>query len=379
MTVQARAVSLPLQQPTRISTRVLTHREYVVVSLRRQDDEQVGFGYTYTGTSGGSIVAEFVNSILAGVLADRDADDIVGAWEAMFQETLLIGRRGAALRAMSAVDIALWDLAAKRAGLPLAVMLGGAVRQVAAYASGGYYQARAGDAAEAVTREIAFNRSMGFADHKIKVGGLSVAEDTRRVAAAIEAIEGTGRLALDANNAYSSVAEACRAAVAFEQAAGDTGLWWFEEPLSMEDVRGMALVRQRIETPVASGEIAQTRHEFRTLLEQEAVDILQPDAGVIGGITEYMRVVRTAETFGVSVAPHWHANIHVHLAAASTGCLTVEHFALEKDIYNFESIVTPASRLVPADGMVTVPPRTGIGVEFDERAVSAHELGSNPS
>ena len=374
VTLSARAVSIPLKQPTRISTRVLDKRHYVIVTAQREDSDKVGVGYIYAGTSGGPTVASFVNNHLAEVVRNQEADDIVGIWEAMFQETLLLGRRGVALRAISAVDIALWDLAAKKVGLPLAVMLGGSVRKVPAYASGGYYQPEAGDWNEAVRREIAFNRSLGFSDHKIKVGGLSLREDAARVQVAIEAMDGHGRLALDANNAYKNVADACRAADAFERVAGDDGLWWLEEPLSTEDIRGLGQVRQRIKTPVATGEISQSRHEFRAFIENYAADILQPDVGVLGGVTEYLRVLRTAESFGVSVAPHWHANVHVHLAAVSTTCLAVEHFALEKDIYNFERIVTPESRLKTADGMLMMSDLPGIGVVFDEDEINALEI-----
>lgn len=371
--LKARAVRIPIDRPTRISTRTLDAREFVLVSAEAQDKELVGVGFTYAGTSGGWIIAELINTVLADVVAERGSIDIVGTWEAMFQETLLMGRRGAVVRAMSAVDIALWDLAAKRAELPLAVLLGGSVRDIPAYASGGYYRQEPAGWANAVAREITLNREQGFTDHKIKVGGLSIEEDVKRVEAAIDAIAGTGRLALDANNAYGSPSEAQRAANAFERAAGNDGLWWFEEPLSMEDVRGLARVRDRISTPVATGEIAQTRHEFRALIEAEAADILQPDAGVLGGVTEYMRVAHAAETFGVSVAPHWHANLHVHLAAATT-CRTVEYFSLGKDIYNFEKLVTPESRLRVVNGMAKVPDRLGLGLQFDEDIVRAHEL-----
>ncbi len=367
LTLGVQTVRIPVARPTRISTRVLGSRDFVIVTVER--DGMVGTGYTYAGTTGGSVVALLVSDVLAPVVHAADPDDVVGIWESMFQESLLIGRRGVALRAMSAVDMALWDLTAVRADLPLAVLLGGSLAPIPAYASGGYYRPDDGDWADAVAREIEGNRASGFTDHKIKVGGLSVADDARRVGAAVAAMEGVGRLALDANNAYASVADAARAAAAFERAAGDTGLWWFEEPLSTEDIRGHARLRDRIDTPIATGEIAQTRHEFRTIIESGAADIIQPDAGVVGGITEYMRVVRTAETFGVQVAPHWHANVHVHLAAASTTCLTVEHFELGKDIYNFERVITPETRLQFADGLLQIPARPGIGIEFDADAL----------
>ncbi|MCW2811466.1 MAG: mandelate racemase/muconate lactonizing enzyme family protein [Friedmanniella sp.] len=138
--IRTHALRVPVKQPTRMATRVLDKRDYVVVTATCAGSAEEGIGYIYAGTAGGSVVAEAVDALLAPALVGRDADDIVGAWDAMYQETLLHGRRGAVLRAISAVDIALWDLAAKRAGLPLARMLGGGLDPVPAYASGGYYK-----------------------------------------------------------------------------------------------------------------------------------------------------------------------------------------------------------------------------------------------
>jgi L-alanine-DL-glutamate epimerase-like enolase superfamily enzyme len=180
---------------------------------------------------------------------------------------------------------------------------------------------------------------------------------------------GGGRLALDANNAYRTVKETLRAMRMFQDAAGPTELWWIEEPLAPDDIAGHAELARRLETPVATGEIAQTRWEFRELIERQAADILQPDAGVLGGVSEWMRTARTAESFGIPVAPHWHANLHVHLAAAAPNCVAVEHFALEKDIYNFETLVTPETRVQVRDGQLIVPGRPGLGIEFDPAQV----------
>jgi L-alanine-DL-glutamate epimerase-like enolase superfamily enzyme len=366
--VQARWVTLPVDRPTRMSTRNLDRRDYLLVEI--EADGAIGVGYSYAGTRGGGLLSVAVRDLLADVLIGANEDDIVGLWDRMYKESLLVGRRGAVLRAISAVDIALWDLQGVRRGVPLAVLLGGEVKPLPAYASGGYYRPDEGAWTDALEREIEFNRSLGFEDHKIKVGGLSVPDDAERVAAAIEAIDGRGRLALDANNAYSSVAEALAATRAFEQAAGSSGLWWMEEPLSPDDIAGHARLAQELETTVATGEIHQTRWEFRDLITSGAADLLQPDVGVLGGVTEWMRVARAAETFGLPVAPHWHANVHAHLAAATPNCLTVEHFAMEKDIYNFERLLTPESRLAVGDGCVQLSDRPGTGVEFDPDVVA---------
>jgi len=373
----AKAVAIPLKRKTRMSTRALTERQFLLVWLS-DDDGVSGMGYSYAGTLGGQLLADTVRDVLSAVVLGSDADDIPGLWRRMYQESILIGRRGAVLRAMSAVDIALWDLRARRCGVSLARLLGGSTaRPLPAYASGGYYRADDASPSEAVGTEIAAARGLGFTDHKIKVGGLTVAEDAERVAAAVEAIGGRGRLALDANNAYPTVAEALRAARAFERAAGDAGLWWFEEPLSPDNVAGHAELAATLETPVASGEIHQTRWDFAALIERRAVDVLQPDVGVAGGVTEFLRIAHAAEMFDIPIAPHWHANLHGQLAAALPGTLTIEYFALADDIYNFEALVTEDTRLRVQDGQILLSDRPGIGVELDHDAVARYQLDAH--
>lgn len=370
--VQSGSYAIPLDRVTRISTRNVSERHFVVVSVE-DPDGRVGWGYCYAGTVAGPQVAGFINEIFAPELVRLGDLNPVTAWAKLYQEVLLVGRRGLAIRALSALDIALWDLRAKRAGMPLATLLGGdADAGIPAYASGGYYVETPQKPADYVRDEILRNRELGFADHKIKVGGSTVRGDAARVAAAIEAIDGTGRLALDANNAYRSVPEALAALREFEAAAGGA-LWWFEEPLSPDDIRGhAALADQRALTPIATGEIHQTRWDFAELVERRAASFLQVDVGVAGGVTEYLRVGQTAESFGLQLAPHWHANLHAQLAAASTNTVAVEHFALEKDIYNFEKLVPEDQRLAFGDGQVRLSDRPGIGFEFDEDALAGY-------
>ncbi len=370
--IQARAVGVPVDRPTRMSNRDLNFRHYVLVDIT-DDSGTVGTGYTYAGTGGGRLARCAVEDLLAPVYLGADHDDVVGLWDRAYQETLLEGRRGAVLRALSAIDIALWDLRAKKAGVPLVSLLGGATTTLPAYASGGYYRPDEGEWTDAVVREIEFNRSQGFIDHKIKVGGLPVARDAERVAAAVASI-GDGRLALDANNAYRSVTEARAAIEAFERAAGDVPLWWFEEPLSPEAISGHAELAGAIRTPVATGEIHQTRWEFRRLVEAGSAAVLQADAGVCGGVTEWLRIAHLADAFGLRMAPHWHHNLHVHLCGAISNALVVEYFAAEKGIYNFEKLLTPDSRLHYGDNRVVVPARPGLGIEWDAEVVTKYEL-----
>lgn len=372
--IRARAIGIPVDQPTRMSNRDLDTRHYVLVEVTT--DSGRGLGYTYAGTRGGFLTKAAVDDLLAPVYLGADEHDIVGLWSRAYQETLLTGRRGAVIRALSAVDIALWDAVARAAGQPLGLHLGGSLAPQPAYASGGYYRPGDGEWTDAVSREIAFNRSQGFTDHKIKVGGLSIAEDAARVATAVAAIGPSGRLALDANNAYRSVFEARTAIEAFERAAGDRPLWWFEEPLSPEAIAGHASLAASVRTPIATGEIHQTRWEFRTLIESRSAAILQADAGVVGGVTEWLRIAHTADTFGLPMAPHWHHNLHPHLTSAIPNALAVEYFALDKGIYNFETLLTPETRLPFADGHIHLSTRPGLGIDLDEEIVSKFEIGS---
>lgn len=363
--VRSVLLRIPLERPVRIATRDVRWREFVLAFVEEADGRQ-GVGYTYAGTVGGSMVRAAVEDVLTPLLVGQDAGLIEARWAAMWQDGLLVGRRGALLRAIAAVDIALWDLAAGRANLPLYRFLGGFQAEVPAYASGGYYVA--GKGLDGLAQEMRRYIAAGFTSVKIKVGGASLAEDVARVKAAREAIGPEVRLALDANNAYRDAGEAIRAARAFEP----YDIWWLEEPLAPDDIPGHAAVAAATGIPVATGEIHASRYDFRDLLAQRAARILQPDAGVLGGVSEWLKVAHTAASFHIPVAPHWHADLHAHLVGAVANGLTVEYFFLEEDIYNFERILR--ERLRSAHGQLRIPDRPGIGLVLDQDAVERYAV-----
>jgi L-alanine-DL-glutamate epimerase-like enolase superfamily enzyme len=143
--------------------------------------------------------------------------------------------------------------------------------------------------------------------------------------------------------------------------------WWLEEPLPADDISGHAEVARALDMPVATGEIHSSRWDFRDLIQARAVDILQPDAAVVGGVSEWMKVAHSAATFGYPVAPHWNHDIHVHLAGAVANCLAVEWFDVAQDIVNFDLLLTEPMR--PQSGALTVPDRPGLGLTLDWDAV----------
>jgi L-alanine-DL-glutamate epimerase-like enolase superfamily enzyme len=358
--ITATAVRIPLSEPTAFSTRLVTHREYVLVWMRASDGLE-GFGYAYAGDSAGRWLADAVEKLIAPALLGRDACDIIANHDAVERQFLLVGRGGGFARALSAVDIAGWDLLGRRANLPLRELLGGTAASVDAYASGGYY--REGDAERLVVDEVQHYLELGLRDYKMKIGGRPLSEDLARVRAARETLGTSGRLALDANNAWPSAGEALRAARAF----AEYDIWWLEEPLAPDDVEGHAAIRRSSPIPVATGELLGNRSEFAPMLRHAAADILQPDAGVLGGITDWLRVAGAAATFGVELAPHWHANLHAQLSAATPNCITVEYFAGTTQVYNFEELV--ANPLVIEDGRIQLDAEPGIGVRLDLEAV----------
>jgi L-alanine-DL-glutamate epimerase-like enolase superfamily enzyme len=364
--VSAIPIAVPLAVPTRIATREVLAREYVVVVVST-DDGAVGVGYTYTGTTGARLVAGLIDDYFSPRVVGQPALGPERFWTALYQEVLLIGRRGLVLRALSALDVALWDLLGQVTGRPLYQLLGGHRDAVPAYASGGYY--RPGDALQNVERELGRYRDLGFTDFKIKVGGAPFELDVDRVRLARETVGPRARLALDANNAWTLPSDALRFARAVERYEP----WWLEEPLPPDDIEGHALVAAALDWPVATGEIHSSRWDFRQLIERRAADILQPDAGVLGGVGEWMRVAHAAATFDLPVAPHWHADLHAHLAAAVPNALTVEYFLLEEDIYNLERVF--AERLRPKDGMIPLPQRPGLGIVVDRAALDRYRIG----
>ncbi|MDE2639620.1 MAG: mandelate racemase/muconate lactonizing enzyme family protein, partial [Chloroflexota bacterium] len=204
--VRSRMLRIPLDHPTSFSNRTVYHRDIPVVEVEC-DDGHAGIGFCYAGNSNGQLVTSAIDKLFAPLLLGRDPFRVEGLWAAMYQESLLHGRAGATMRALSALDIALWDHNAKAAGLPLYKLLGAYYEDtVPAYASGGYYLEGKGH--EGLQQELLGYVELGFDAVKIKVGRLSVREEASRLQAAREAVGPDVHIMLDANNAWSNLEDA---------------------------------------------------------------------------------------------------------------------------------------------------------------------------
>jgi L-alanine-DL-glutamate epimerase-like enolase superfamily enzyme len=366
-TIESIAVAtarVPLDTVTSFATRTVSARDYGLVKVRAGGIE--GIGFCYAGSSGGTLVAHAVQHLLAPLLLGRDSLLVEGLWQRMFEETVLQGRAGSVMRAISILDCALWDLNSRAAKVPLYQYLGAAVdRAVPAYASGGYYLA--GKTPKKLGREMADYAKAGFRAVKMKVGRLSPKEEEARVRAARDAIGPEVELMLDANNAWRDLPTAMRYMERFEL----YDPYWIEEPFFPDDIDNHARLAKLTRVTVATGEIGTGRWHFKEILDKGAAQILQTDALVCGGISEWKKIAATAASYGVTVCPHWFHDLHAHLVAATANARYVEFFA-DDQVLNFRRLVD--KQLKVENGMLILPTSPGLGFGFDEKAVQRYAL-----
>lgn len=358
--VEARLVEVPLDRPARIARRDLRVRHYTLARVH-DTEGRVGIGFCL----GGAPVTAFVR-FLAPHVVGRELAETEKLWDELYYETILLGRRGAGIRAVSVIDIALWDLKAKLLDLPLAQLLGVYQDPVPAYASGGYFFADS-DPIHEVEQEVAGWVEAGFEAVKIKVGGVPLELDVRRVAAARAAAGDEIKLMLDANNAWRDVPTALYAIRRFEEYT----IEWIEEPLSPDDVDGHRRLAETLDTTVATGEIEATRWGFAPLIRERAADVLQADAAVAGGITEWRRIADAASAFDIPLAPHWFADLHVHCVASAPNAIWIEYFA-DTRILNVMKLFERS--LTVANGYAAVPREAGLGIDLKDSEVDRYAL-----
>jgi L-alanine-DL-glutamate epimerase-like enolase superfamily enzyme len=334
----------------------MTHFSLVTVRIRDSDGVE-GVGYTYTvGKIGGPSVLAMLTHDVVALLIGKDPRRIEHLWERMWWALHYVGRGGIASFAISAVDVALWDLKAKRANEPLWRLLGGHDSRVRAYAGGIDLQLPL----ERLHDQTQANLDRGFRAIKMKVGRDRLAEDVERVAAMREFLGPDIPLMVDANMRWS-VDQAVRAARQF----ADYDVYWLEEPTIPEDFDGHRRVQTEGGIPVASGENLHTVFEFQKLIAAGGAAFPEPDVSNIGGITAWLKVARLAEAANLPVTSHGVHDLHVHLLAAvpNASFLEAHGFGLERFLKEPLPIV---------DGYATAPDRDGHGVDFNWEQLTRH-------
>jgi L-alanine-DL-glutamate epimerase-like enolase superfamily enzyme len=363
--VRARDVSIPLDAATSFASRLVKERHYGIVEVEASDGVK-GIGFCYVGSAGGTIFSEIVSTLLAPLLCGQDPFRVEGLWVEMYQEALLQGRAGTVMRAISALDIALWDRNARAVGLPLYRFLGAVnTESVPAYASGGYYLP--GKTPEDLADEMEGYVQSGFSAVKMKIGKLDVKSEEARIAAVRERIGPRPLLMLDANNAWADLPTALTFARMYEK----YDPYFIEEPFSPDDIENHARLAARTSIVVATGEIEVGRWRFKQLLQSGGAAILQTDAAVCGGISEFRRIAATAASFGVTMCPHWFHDLHAHLVAATPNARYVELFA-DDQVLNFRRLLS--NQVEVRNGRILLTQEPGLGFDFDSGEVERYAL-----
>jgi len=336
-----------------------THGEipaFEIVSVRITDDDGLeGVGYTYSVGRGGAAIHALIERDMAPDLIGQDAARIEALWKMLWWRIHYVGRGGLAAHAISAVDVALWDLKGKRLGEPLWRLLGGADPKVKAYAGGIDLYFTLDD----LLRQTDGNLEKGFRAIKMKVGRENTNEDIARVAAMRKHLGDGFPLMVDANMGWTTD-RAVRAA----RALREFDLVWLEEPTIPDDFAGHGRILSEGGVPIAAGENLHSIHEFQHIMDANGVSYPEPDASNCGGITPWMKVAAMAEARNLPVTSHGVHDLHVHLLGAvpNASYLEAHGFGLDKYI---------AEPLKIVEGYATAPDRPGHGIEFDWTGLEA--------
>jgi L-alanine-DL-glutamate epimerase-like enolase superfamily enzyme len=355
------AAAVPLDKVTSFASRTVSARHYGLVRVHSSEGAE-GIGFCYVGHNGGAIFSAAVQQLLGPVLLGMDSHSVEGLWVAMYQEALLHGRAGTVMRALSALDTALWDLNARSAGLPLHRYLGTVeLESVPAYASGGYYLE--GKTPQMLGEELAGYAAKGFRAVKMKTGRLSPAEEEARLKAARDAVGPDVELMMDCNNGWQDVTQAMRYMSRFET----YDPYFIEEPFGPDDVDNHARLARLTRVPIATAEIGYGRWYHKELLDRGAAAILQTDALVCGGITEWRRIAATAASYGVVMCPHWFHDVHAPLVASTPNARYVEFF-WDDQVLNFRRLID--RQMEYEDGRILLHREPGLGFGFDDAQVA---------
>ncbi len=333
----------PLSGPTGGSG--ITAVDVIVVDL---EDEQgnTGTGFSYVLGGGGATVTMAARDMIERFVAGQNMVPPQALWRRLAGSLNRLGR-GVGYLAIAAIDVAMWDLHARRQGVPLYEAMGGAARKLPVYGSGGF-----GPTQEP---ELAVKRALDYADMgctavKLRVAGAP--HDIARIQAVAEALPNGVDIMADAN-------EKCDLARAqwLANVLGDVNALWLEEPLPAHDANGFATLAQNSPVPIATGEHHQGAVELAPLIEARAVSVVQPDLAMMGGLTECLRVAQIAEHYNLVVSPHFLPSLFIHVAAAAPAIRWMEDFPLLEPLFD-------APVAMDGDGNIAPPDTPGHGLAW---------------
>ncbi len=344
------AFKIPTDRPEADGTMDWDSTTLVLVEARAGGTAGMGYGYADAAT------ARFIHDLLARMVEGRSAMAVNESWQAMVWSVRNHGRPGIASMAISAVDVALWDLKSRLLNLPLFQLLGQVRESIPVYGSGGFTSYTI----QELESQLGGWTAQGIRAVKMKIG-THPDQDLDRVRAARGTIGPQTELFVDANGAYS-----CKQALGFAEKFAEVDVKWFEEPVSSDDLAGLRLIRDRAPAgmDIAAGEYGYDLFYFRRMLEAGAVDVLMADSTRCGGITGFLQASDLTLSFGMPFSAHTAPSIHAHACCASIPARHLEYFHDHARIEHllFDGALTPVGGALHPD-----PSRPGLGLEFKEQ------------
>ena len=375
--VTVHVIKSKLDKPFAFSQGWVNERSATLIEIKTNEGI-VGWGEAFCqGLEPPEISAAVIENALKPILLDQCPLDIEVLWHKMYSTTRDYGRKGSVISAISAVDIALWDIAGKYYNESIHQLLGGAFRnKIKPYATG-FYRLKGKGEANRLAEEALSHYENGFDHMKVKLG-FGIEDDLKCMESIYSVLKNKNvTLMIDTNHAYGR-----SEALLLGKQLEDYRLRWYEEPVVPEDINGYSELKSKLNIPIAGGENEHTLFGFKSLFESNAVDIAQPDIGSCGGITGAKQIINLAHSFGVEVNPHvWGSAIAQAASIQVIASIPVTHFSIfaREPILEYDQSSHPFRRelltspIELVNGMINVPKGKGLGIDINLNTIKKYK------
>ena len=375
--VTVHVIKSKLDKPFAFSQGWVNERSATLIEIKTNEGI-VGWGEAFCqGLEPPEISAAVIENALKPILLEQCPLNIEVLWHKMYSTTRDYGRKGSVISAISAVDIALWDIAGKIYNEPIHQLLGGAFRnKIKPYATG-FYRLKGKGEANRLAEEALSHYENGFDHMKVKLG-FGIEDDLKCMESIYSVLKNKNvTLMIDTNHAYGR-----SEAILLGKQLEDYRLRWYEEPVVPEDINGYSELKSKLNIPIAGGENEHTLFGFKSLFESNAVDIAQPDIGSCGGITGAKQIINLAHSFGVEVNPHvWGSAIAQAASIQVIASIPVTHFSIfaREPILEYDQSSHPFRRelltspIELVNGMINVPKGKGLGIDINLNTIKKYK------